>query len=410
MRVLPYLFAGFLASLMVGLKTYEDLSKGRSIYLELRDLKGTIKYLEKKGVVGMGNDTYSYLIPAYGYYKNLLPVVEVDGERYFASYRFLSSWVFVPFMWLFKGYFPLAYIIFFAFAVMLGLAYLMEGLRVKPQISILILLITFPFLYYHIPRLLLEGPTMFLLILFLRLFVGKKYSLALLPLIFASLIRGEISVICALYGLYLILKTKNLIYSVSAIPITAYAITSQYLGDQSSFYFWTYKVYVTKVLGKDFRMDEIHNCASEKLGFYPQKVSDNYHPYGFVHPYYKVYSQCFKERVVEINLVKEGKLVLYNVVKNFFNLIFLPTGKFTLLLKSPYLWFFVVYGIFVVGGIFWFLRFNSPLIPLLYLILIAIYSIYNPFGSIHSDRFKVVLIPFEVFFLGSWITKRRDIR
>jgi len=106
MRVLPYLFAGFLASVMVGLKTYEDLSKGRGIYLELRDLKGTIKYLEKKGVVGMANDTYSYLIPAYGYYKNLLPVVEVDGERYFASYRFLSSWVFVPFMWLFKGYFP----------------------------------------------------------------------------------------------------------------------------------------------------------------------------------------------------------------------------------------------------------------------------------------------------------------
>jgi hypothetical protein len=69
-----------------------------------------------------------------------------------------------------------------------------------------------------------------------------------------------------------------------------------------------------------------------------------------------------------------------------------------------------VYGIFVVCGTFWFLRFNSPLIPLLYLILVALYSIYNPFGSIQSDRFKVILIPFEVFFLGSWITKRRDIR
>jgi len=275
MKVLPYLFAGFLASVMVGLKTYEDMSKGRGIYLELQDLNGTIKQLKNKGVVGISKDTYAYLIPAYGYYKNLLPVVEVDGKRYFASYRFLSSWVFVPFMWLFKGYFPLAYIIFFAFAFMLGLVYLMEGLRVKPQISTLVLLITFPFLYYHIPRLLLEGPTMFLLILFLRLFLDKKYSLALLPLIFASLIRGEISVICALYGLYLILKTKNLIYSVSAIPITAHAITSQYLGDQSFFYFWTYRNYVMNVLGKDFRMDEIHNCASEKLGFYPQKVSDN---------------------------------------------------------------------------------------------------------------------------------------
>jgi hypothetical protein len=398
MRVLPYLFAGFLASVMVVLKTYEDLSKGRSIYMELRDLNGTIKQLENKGVVGMGNDTYSYLIPAYGYYKKLLPVVEVDGERYFASYRFLSSWVFVPFMWLFKGYFPLAYIIFFAFSVMLGPAYLMEGLHVKPQISIII------------PRLLLEGPAVFLLILFLRLLLDKKYSLALLPLIFAGLIRGEISALCALYGLYLILKTKNFIYSVSAIPITAHAITSQYLGDQSSFYFWTYKIYVMNVLGRDFRMDEIHNCASEKLGFYPQKVSDNYHPYGFVHPYYKVYSQCFKEKVMEINLKKEGKLILLNVVKNFFRLIFLPKEEFSRLLKSPYLWFFVVYGIFVVCGIFWFLMFNSPLIPLLYLILVAIYSIYNPFGSIHSDRFKVVLIPFEVFFLGSWITKRRDIR
>jgi hypothetical protein len=279
MRILPYLFAGFLASVMVGLKTYEDLSKGRSIYIELRDLKGTIKQLEKKGVVGMGNDTYSYLIPAYGYYKNLLPVVEVDGERYFASYRFLSSWVFVPFMWLFKGFFPLAYIIFFAFAIMLLFVFLLEKLGVKTQIIFLMLFLISPIVFYHIPRLMLEGPTVVLILLFLILFFKGRFGLSLLPLSIAGLIRGEMAVICLIFGIYALLKTRKTVLLFSFLPISVQTFANLHLGDQSNFYFWVYRGYLENLKGVKYSSDKVEECVQERLGFVPPKVLQATHPY-----------------------------------------------------------------------------------------------------------------------------------
>ncbi len=109
MRFLPYILAGFLSISFVVLKLYREIPMGKKIYADLSSLN---KLLETP-IVGSTDDSYYYFLSAYAYYKNFLPVLEMDGGKHFVSFRFLSSLVFVPFMWLFKGYFPLAYIIFF---------------------------------------------------------------------------------------------------------------------------------------------------------------------------------------------------------------------------------------------------------------------------------------------------------
>ncbi|MFZ8825703.1 MAG: hypothetical protein ACO2OT_02545 [Candidatus Caldipriscus sp.] len=163
MRFLPYILAGFLSISFVGLKLYREVPMGKKIYADLSSLN---RLLETP-LVGSTDDSYYYFLSAYAYYKNFLPVLEMDGEKYFVSFRFLSSWVFVPFMWLFKDYSPLAYIIFFTFAVMFLFVFLLEKLGVKTQIIFLMLFLISPIVFYHIPRLMLEGPTVVLILLFL---------------------------------------------------------------------------------------------------------------------------------------------------------------------------------------------------------------------------------------------------
>ena len=208
MRFLPCILAGVLSISFVGLKLYREIPMGNKIYADLSSLN---KLLETP-IVGSTADSYYYFISAYAYYKNFLPVLEMDGGKYFVSFRFLSSWVFVPFMWLFKDYFPLAYIIFFTFAVMLLFVFLLEKLGVKTQIIFLMLFLISPIVFYHIPRLMLDTPVLVLILLFLILFFKGRFGLSLLPLSIASLIRGEMAVVCLIFGIYALLKTKKTVF------------------------------------------------------------------------------------------------------------------------------------------------------------------------------------------------------
>jgi hypothetical protein len=89
MRFLPYILAGFLSISFVGLKLYREVPMGKKIYADLSSLN---RLLETP-LVGSTADSYYYFISAYAYYKNFLPVLEMDGGKYFVSFRFLSSWV-----------------------------------------------------------------------------------------------------------------------------------------------------------------------------------------------------------------------------------------------------------------------------------------------------------------------------
>jgi len=368
---------------------------GKKIYADLSSLEKLLK----TPLVGSISDTYSYLTSAYGYYKNLLPIVEINGKNYFITFRFLSSIVFVPFMWLFGGYFPLAYIVFFTFSVLFLYVLLLETLRIKPLIIIFTLLLISPLIFYHIPRLMLEGPTIALLLSFLVLFFKGKLIFSIFPLILASFIRGEIAIVLLIFGIYLLLKTKNPFFLISFVPITLQAFMNMYLGDQSNFYFWTYKAYLQNVKGVEYSNQKVQNCVQKKLGFIPEKILQGAYPYS------KISTDCLKEVLKDEIKLKDLGIAIKNIFTNIINLLLYFPNRILKFLPKIFLIFYIIYNLFVlVSIIFYFLK-GFRILLILYFSLIFAYSLYNPFGFFDFSRFKQMLIPFEIVFIFSLASK-----
>lgn len=332
MRVLPYILAGVLSISFVSLKLYREVPMGKKIYADLSSLN---RLLETP-LVGSTDDSYYYFISAYAYYKNFLPVLEMDGGKYFVSFRFLSSWVFVPFMWLFKGYFPLAYIIFFTFTVMLVFVFLLEKLEIKTQIIFLMLFLISPIVFYHIPRLMLEGPTVALILLFLILFFKVNFGLSLLPLSIASLIRGEMAALCLIFGIYALLKNRKSVFLLSFLPISVQTFANLYLGDQSNFYFWAYRGYLENLKGVKYSSEKIEKCVQERLVFVPPKVLQA------THPYLRVKTDCIRDVLKAEIKPQDLNFALRQITLNFLSLIFYIPTRLLAFLPKPFIVFYVL--------------------------------------------------------------------
>ncbi len=397
MRLFPYLLAVFLASGMVTLKLYREIPLGRKIKADSSDLYKILK----TPLVGSLSDTYSYMLSAYGYYKNFIPIVEVEGKRYFVSFRFLSSWVFVPFMWIFKDYFPLAYILFFTFSAMLLLALLLERLGLKPYVSIALLILVSFITFYHLPRLMLEGPTLTLLLLFLILFFKGKIGLSLIPLTLASFIRGEISILSLIFGVYAIAKTRRFFFLISFIPIIINILVNIYFGDQSNFYFWAYKAYLENYKKAEYSDEIVQKCVHEKLGFTPSEILQR------THPYLKVKTDCWKEVLKEEFELSSLVFALKQMILNSANLLFYLPSRFLTFLPKPFIVFYLLYTSLTILSLLFYIFRGSKLILLFYFSLILIYSIYNPFGLFDHSRFKLLLVPFEIVFIASLLSRYR---
>ncbi|MEO0138342.1 MAG: hypothetical protein ABIL16_00545 [candidate division WOR-3 bacterium] len=398
MRLLPYIAAVVLGVSFVALKVYKETKMGRSVYAPLSDLKTLLN----TPIVGTIEDSYSYLLSAYGYYKNFVPVIDWERDRYFVSFRFLSSIVFVPFMWIFKGYFPIAYILFFSLAVMLSYAHLLQTLKIHPIISTITLVALSPLTFYHIPRLMLEPPAVLFLIWFLISFLKRRYILSFVFLFIAGIIRAEISVLCLIFGIYAFAKTRKLSFSLSVIPVILQVSINYFLGDQSNFYFWTYRGYLENFKYNEYSSDNVKACINKKLGFVPEK------PMIYTHPYLRVSTECWKEVVSsEMDFKKGFGYAFKQILKNAFDVVFFPVSKFSSFFKWPILSFYLFYGILVFISVFGFWFWGSRLLIVFYAILITIYSLYNPFGLFDSSRFKQMLIPFEVVFISSLLSIHR---
>jgi hypothetical protein len=399
MRFLPYILAGFLSISFVGLKLYREFPMGKKIYADLSSLN---RLLETP-LVGSTDDSYYYFISAYAYYKNFLPVLEMDGGKYFVSFRFLSSWVFVPFMWLFKDHFPLAYIIFFTFAVMLLFVFLLEKLGVKTLIIFLMLFLISPIVFYHIPRLMLEGPTVVLILLFLILFFKGRFGLSLLPLSIAGLIRGEMAVICLIFGIYALLKTRKNVFVLSFLPILVQTFANLYFGDQSNFYFWAYRGYLENLKGVKYSSEKVEKCVQERLGFVPPKVLQA------THPYLRVKTDCVRDVLKAEIKPQDLNFALRQITLNFLSLIFYIPTRLLAFLPKPFIVFYVLYSLVVIASLIFYLFKGSRLPIFLYFSLIIIYSLYNPFGLFDFSRFKVMLVPFETVLIASLLSGYRSL-
>jgi hypothetical protein len=327
----------------------------------------------------------------------------MGGGKYFASFRFLSSWVFVPFMWLFKDHFPLAYIIFFTFAVMLLFVFLLEKLGVKTQIIFLMLFLISPIVFYHIPRLMLEGPTVVLILLFLILFFKGRFGLSLLPLSIAGLIRGEMAVICLIFGIYALLKTRKNVFLLSSLPILVQTFANLYFGDQSNFYFWAYRGYLENLKGVKYSSEKVEKCVQERLGFVPPKVLQA------THPYLRVKTDCVRDVLKAEIKPQDLNFALRQITLNFLSLIFYIPTRLLAFLPKPFIVFYVLYSLVVIASLIFYLFKGSRLPIFLYFSLIIIYSLYNPFGLFDFSRFKVMLVPFETVFIASLLSGYRSL-
>ncbi len=365
MRLFPYLFAGFLASGMVTLKLYREIPLGRKIKADLSDLYKILK----TPLVGSVADTYSYILSAYGYYKNLMPIVEVEGKRYFVSFRFLSSWVFVPFMWIFKDYFSLAYIIFFTFSAMLLSALLLERFGLKPLVSLALLLLVSSVIFYHLPRLMLEGPTLALLLLFLILFFKGKLGLSLIPLTLASFIRGEISLISLIFGVYAIAKTGRFFFLISFIPMIINILVNLYFGDQSNFYFWTYRAYLENYKRTGYSDESVQKCVHEKLGFIPSEILQ------MAHPYLKIKTDCWKEVLREELEPSSLIFTLKRMILNSANLLFYIPSRFLTFLPKPFIVLYLLYSSLTILSLFFYIFRGSKFLLLLFTTLLGFSTI-----------------------------------
>jgi hypothetical protein len=233
---------------------------------------------------------------------------------------------FVPFMWLFKDHFPLAYIIFFTLAVMILFVFISEKLGVKTQIIFLMLFLISPIVFYHIPRLMLDTPALVLILLFLILFFKGRFGLSLLPLSIAGLIRGEMAVICLIFGIYALLKTRKSVFLLSFLPISVQTFANLYLGDQSNFYFWAYRGYLENLKGVKYSGEKVEKCVQERLGFVPPKVLQA------THPYLRVKTDCIRDVLKAEIKPQDLNFALRQITLNFLRPIFyIPTRLLTFL-------------------------------------------------------------------------------
>ncbi len=385
-----YIFALILG---ISIPTFKILWESRYERTFMANLD-SLESLMNTEMVGSTADTYTYLIGAYGYYKNFLPLIRKDKENLWICIRPASSLVFAIFMYIFGRFFPLAYIFFFPIMIMLTYAYITKLLRIDTWLSILLLLLITPLTFYHIPRLTMEPvAVLFVLMFIINVFKGK-YFLAGLFLFIAGFLRGEFSVLSLLYGAYLIYRFKKFSPSLFFVPFIFQTSLSITCGDQSNFYFWTYRAFVENVKGERYSSEKIKDCIERRLGYFPSKTLL------VAYPYSKINTDCWKEIVFkEVDFVKYKGFILSQILRNAFDVVIFPVSKFSRFFKGPLLIYYALYGLLVIISVFFALRYIPNVLIVLYVVLVLIYSLYNPFGLFDSSRFKQNLIPFEISFL-----------
>mgnify|MGYP005618956015 CR=1 FL=1 len=263
-------------------------------------------------------------------------------------------------MWLFKDYFPLAYIIFFTFAVMLIFVFILEKLGVKTPIIFLMPFLISPIFFYHIPRLMLEGPTVVLILLFLILFFKGNFGLSLLPLSIASLIRGEMAVVCLIFGIYALLKTRKSVFLLSFLPISVQTFANLYFGDQSNFYFWAYRGYLENLKGVKYSSEKVEKCVQERLGFVPPKVLQA------THPYLRVKTDCVRDVLKAEIKPQDLNFALRQITLNFSSLVFYIPTRLLAFLPKPFIVFYVLYSLLAIASLIFYLFKGSRLLIFLY--------------------------------------------
>jgi hypothetical protein len=154
-----------------------------------------------KDYVGTNTDSYHYLKNAYSIYLTLKP---------YDSFRWLSGYLFALFIFIFGKYCILAIIIFQAISFSIALSILLLAIKTDFKIKLFIILWTFLIGFYTIPRILLETPTMVLILLALTFYHKNRFSAFSFFLFLASSLRFEFTLILIISSVIIFMREKRI--------------------------------------------------------------------------------------------------------------------------------------------------------------------------------------------------------
>lgn len=297
-------------------------------------------------------------------------------------------------MFAFREYFPVFAILIFSILTYFSSAYLLRSVDLSFIPSAIILLFIFALTLPYTTKLLLEPPTFSLVAISLALHIKGRIFLSAVFLLFASLIRPEFSIV----GLLYILKTQKLRLSFLLIPLVLTFILQNVCGDQTNFHSWTYRAYLVNVENYTFEKarekirSDYKNCLLSKFGI---NIGQNIERYMLnTYPFSKYRSECLKE-MAKSNVKWKTDELAKHFIENIFFFSVVPKVKFFNLL-SP---ISIVFGILTILGLIFYYK-KDWFIPISYISIVMLYTIYFPYGLFEFARFKLYILPFEILLIA----------
>jgi hypothetical protein len=420
------LFSLLLSGVINGANIYQRLKDGYSLRSDFSSVENLIN---QKNAFYSG-DRFGYLQQAYGFYKYGLPVYELEGKFYeFCPRSYLSSLIFLPFIFISKNYFELIFVVinFLAFAILLSI--LLH--KINPKFYLINYFLVFLAIIYESSsstRILLETviSNLYLLtFIFLLKFVEtKKQSFlyfSLFFIFFSAGIRNENFILGIIIVLFTIRKLKDALVSfLIALPfLTLVLIKTFRCGDTSNFWganFAGVKKYYLKLTNQDVNVD----IWAEVIEDVNKKVTP---PFGGekalimldLKPYYTHMRDYERKRIIEM-ISERKEIILIGLFKFFFYNI----GA--ILFTQPYeieeifnnlrfynkdIIFFAIFiynfliliSIFIVLHNFSKIETFYKIAFIVYLTLLIIYSFFTMFGEHDWTRYRNVFIPIELIVL-----------
>ncbi len=273
-----------------------------------------------------------------------------------------------------ENIFPLAIILFnsILFAVLISiLLYLLNPKKIL--VNLIIIILSFNFTYFFVPRIMLDVFASSFLILGLIFFLMRNYKLCLLSIFFSSISRPEFIIILIIFSIFLNKNEKIFGFVLSGI------IKCQ---EQTSFFYWSIRRYYQEV----YRMNlmEIKMALSERCGV--------------------INNKCYINVLIDEIKNHPEKVILHamkNLITNPLKFLFFPIGKY----KKFWLSYTLIIIISIIYSVILILSIieqrNEKIILYSLFSIVLFYSIFYVFdgSSAIASRFKLHLIPLELYLI-----------
>jgi hypothetical protein len=334
-----------------------------------------------KDYVGANTDSYHYLKNAYSIYLTLKP---------YDSFRWLSGYLFATFIFIFGKYCILAIIIFQAISFSIALSILLLAIKTDFKIKLFIILWTFLIGFHAIPRILLEAPTMVLILLALTFYHKNRFSAFSFFLFLASSLRFEFTLILIISSVIIFMREKRIF----VLPLFL-----SFLSIVIFFYLHVFKSSDYKGFYGGWLIKTFHRNVK---GYWSEELEG------------KIFQQCENKGYIEHlfseiskNKIKTFEVVVKNLFLNPLRATIFRTRIFDFessYMKALFIVFYIIstlanflVAVFVIISIVKFWNIHKAII-ISYFLLIITETFTYIFGNFES-RVTLYNLPFEIYLI-----------